>query len=161
MGLMLGPSLAGILAQRVGLQQSFFLGVGCFVTATLAVVLLMRDLRPDSARPAFKWAAVNPLRSVPPPPQKSLSLILPIISYSHSTRRLIRRRRLGCCCPPRLAAASSSCSPPGRWPSGWSVSPRCTSPTCAHSTESASLLRVSSESVKRILNPPRNSRGSQ
>jgi hypothetical protein len=76
---MLGPSLAGILAQRVGLQQSFFLGVGCFVTATLAVVLLMRDLRPDSARPAFKWAAVNPLRSVPPPLQKSLSLILPIM----------------------------------------------------------------------------------
>ena len=64
LGLMLGPTLAGILAQHYSLQQSFYLGVGCFIVATLAVVLLMRDLRPASARPAFKWGAVNPIRSM-------------------------------------------------------------------------------------------------
>jgi len=63
-GMMSGPTLAGKLADDYSVQQSFWLGVLCFTIGSTSVLVLMRDLRPLSARPPFKMEALNPFRSM-------------------------------------------------------------------------------------------------
>eukprot|EP01051_Picozoa_sp_SAG22_P013279 SAG22_NODE_1467_length_4349_cov_3.654353_6_plen_141_part_00 len=58
---MTGPTLAGLLAARVGLQPSFFLAVAMFAIGVVVVLLLLRELRDKSALPKFDWRQVVPL----------------------------------------------------------------------------------------------------
>lgn len=61
LGLMVGPTLAGMLASKVGLQASFYMAVTMYAVGVVTVLALLRELRDKSALPRFDWQQVVPL----------------------------------------------------------------------------------------------------
>ena len=59
-GFFAGPALGGELAKEIGLQQSLYMPVACYLVGLVTIICIMTETLEVSKRARFSWAKANP-----------------------------------------------------------------------------------------------------